>query len=356
MTQPRLGNPATVSLVVIQLSSNCSKSSLRTFFPRLGECRRDNGVAPSSNISIARFQEMLAGKPSIMKHNAVILNIPSKSVLTTTNYQLLTMRFTCVLLVALIGFFVPAVEARCRIQALGCWRDKPQRAVPPMEGSHPALKGNYKARKDAIVKCRDVAASRGMLHHNIWFTIPDWIPYLLRSRWRTVFRWTPRRKDLQEARTCQQLPSRKGRTLGQQRLPYPRMSRINLSESNLVVVMKFPLCASSRICNNLGVTSLLVLCSCIYLPFLLACNCLAPPTPSERTENKIGVWRRPTGVRLLQKHSEMRQIPGFAPQISLFALIFAGGINSQKTPPPLVPPTSSPTGCLVVPHSEDLCR
>nr|AFK75422.1 putative secretory peptide-12 [Pleurobrachia bachei] len=71
------------------------------------------------------------------------------------------MKFTCVLLVAVIGLFAPVVEARhCRIQALGCWKDSHDRAIPLLEKKHPALKGNYKQRRDAIVKCRDVAASK----------------------------------------------------------------------------------------------------------------------------------------------------------------------------------------------------
>eukprot|EP00116_Pleurobrachia_bachei_P015569 sb/3475831/ len=72
------------------------------------------------------------------------------------------MRFTCLLLIALFGLFAPIVDARrCRIRRLGCWRDKGQRAIPPMEGSHPALKGSYGSRKDPVRKCADVAASRG---------------------------------------------------------------------------------------------------------------------------------------------------------------------------------------------------
>merc|ERR1719192_2225097 len=72
------------------------------------------------------------------------------------------MKFTCLLLIALIGLFAPSVDARrCKVRHLGCFRDKGQRAIPGIDGSHPALKGDYKKRKDAVRKCADVATERG---------------------------------------------------------------------------------------------------------------------------------------------------------------------------------------------------
>merc|ERR1712072_872337 len=52
---------------------------------------------------------------------------------------------------------------------LGCWRDRGARAVKQLDGSDARIRGNYKARKDAINKCFAVARARG----NRIFAIQD---------------------------------------------------------------------------------------------------------------------------------------------------------------------------------------
>ena len=46
---------------------------------------------------------------------------------------------------------------------IGCWKDTGNRAVPQLDGSDRRLTGNYKARKDAINKCFQVARAKGMV-------------------------------------------------------------------------------------------------------------------------------------------------------------------------------------------------
>ena len=46
-------------------------------------------------------------------------------------------------------------------KSLGCWKDKPRRAIPQIDGSDARIRGNYRARKDAINKCFHVARERG---------------------------------------------------------------------------------------------------------------------------------------------------------------------------------------------------
>ena len=75
------------------------------------------------------------------------------------------MKFTCLLLIALLGLLAPVVDARkCKVRRIGCFRDKGNRAIPGIDGSHPSLKGNYKQRKDAVKKCADVATARSKLY------------------------------------------------------------------------------------------------------------------------------------------------------------------------------------------------
>ena len=44
---------------------------------------------------------------------------------------------------------------------VGCFRDRGNRAINPLDGKLTFLRGNYRARKDAIEKCAAVAALRG---------------------------------------------------------------------------------------------------------------------------------------------------------------------------------------------------
>eukprot|EP00058_Branchiostoma_floridae_P013160 XP_002598648.1 hypothetical protein BRAFLDRAFT_67046 [Branchiostoma floridae] len=44
---------------------------------------------------------------------------------------------------------------------LGCWRDKGNAAITPLEGTDPRLDGNFAFRENAIEKCYQVARSRG---------------------------------------------------------------------------------------------------------------------------------------------------------------------------------------------------
>ena len=46
---------------------------------------------------------------------------------------------------------------------LGCWKDTGNRAVPQMDGSDARIRGNYRARADAINKCYQVARERHMV-------------------------------------------------------------------------------------------------------------------------------------------------------------------------------------------------
>ena len=46
---------------------------------------------------------------------------------------------------------------------LGCWKDTARRAVPQIDGSDPRIRGNYRARADAINKCYQVARQRKMV-------------------------------------------------------------------------------------------------------------------------------------------------------------------------------------------------
>ena len=69
------------------------------------------------------------------------------------------MKVVLVLLVAVVALASahPPQAHGCRLHFVGCWRDKPQRAIPLMEGKHPTLRGNYKQRSHAIEKCAHVA-------------------------------------------------------------------------------------------------------------------------------------------------------------------------------------------------------
>ena len=44
---------------------------------------------------------------------------------------------------------------------LGCWQDKINRAIQPIEGKHFLLNDSYKSRVDAYGKCREAALSLG---------------------------------------------------------------------------------------------------------------------------------------------------------------------------------------------------
>ena len=46
---------------------------------------------------------------------------------------------------------------------LGCWKDTGKRAVPQIDGSDARIRGNYRARADAINKCYQVARERHMV-------------------------------------------------------------------------------------------------------------------------------------------------------------------------------------------------
>ena len=46
---------------------------------------------------------------------------------------------------------------------LGCWIDTYMRAVPPIEGSDPRIRGDYQRRRNAINKCFQVAKKRNMV-------------------------------------------------------------------------------------------------------------------------------------------------------------------------------------------------
>ena len=46
---------------------------------------------------------------------------------------------------------------------LGCWKDTGNRAVPQIDGSDPRIRGNYRARTDAINKCYQVAREKHMV-------------------------------------------------------------------------------------------------------------------------------------------------------------------------------------------------
>ena len=44
---------------------------------------------------------------------------------------------------------------------IGCFKDKGARAIAPLDGKLGLLRGNYRARKDSILKCGAVAAVKG---------------------------------------------------------------------------------------------------------------------------------------------------------------------------------------------------
>lgn len=44
---------------------------------------------------------------------------------------------------------------------IGCFLDKPERAIPTLEGSTPDLTGNYRLRTNPIDKCRAAAQAKG---------------------------------------------------------------------------------------------------------------------------------------------------------------------------------------------------
>merc|ERR1711962_381216 len=46
---------------------------------------------------------------------------------------------------------------------LGCWKDTGNRAVPQIDGSDARIRGNYRARADAINKCYQVAREKHMV-------------------------------------------------------------------------------------------------------------------------------------------------------------------------------------------------
>ena len=43
------------------------------------------------------------------------------------------------------------------VRSIGCWRDTGRRAIPPMDGRNVLVKGSYKKRADAILKCALIA-------------------------------------------------------------------------------------------------------------------------------------------------------------------------------------------------------
>ena len=45
--------------------------------------------------------------------------------------------------------------------SMGCWEDRVERAISPLEGQDQILDGSYKNRKDAIHKCFLAANRRG---------------------------------------------------------------------------------------------------------------------------------------------------------------------------------------------------
>jgi hypothetical protein len=46
--------------------------------------------------------------------------------------------------------------------SLGCWADTGNRAITPLDGSDPAISGNYQQRANAINECYNIAKERGM--------------------------------------------------------------------------------------------------------------------------------------------------------------------------------------------------
>ncbi|XP_078616504.1 sushi, von Willebrand factor type A, EGF and pentraxin domain-containing protein 1-like isoform X4 [Branchiostoma floridae x Branchiostoma japonicum] len=59
-----------------------------------------------------------------------------------------------------------------KYRSLGCWKDKGNRAIPPLEGKDPRLDGQYRRRQDPIEKCYQVAKDRGFrvfaIQHSGW--------------------------------------------------------------------------------------------------------------------------------------------------------------------------------------------
>ncbi|XP_035682627.1 uncharacterized protein LOC118420028 [Branchiostoma floridae] len=51
-------------------------------------------------------------------------------------------------------------EGEC-YQSLGCWKERPNRAIPSLEGTDPRLDDSYGARSNPVEKCYQVAHSRG---------------------------------------------------------------------------------------------------------------------------------------------------------------------------------------------------
>ncbi|XP_013387187.1 uncharacterized protein LOC106156471 [Lingula anatina] len=55
---------------------------------------------------------------------------------------------------------------------LGCWADKPERAIPTLEGQDPILDGAYETRENPIEKCYQAAKKRGYeyfaIQHGGW--------------------------------------------------------------------------------------------------------------------------------------------------------------------------------------------
>ena len=47
------------------------------------------------------------------------------------------------------------------VKSLGCYKDTGRRAIPPMDGRNPLVKGFYRRRADAILKCALVALRFG---------------------------------------------------------------------------------------------------------------------------------------------------------------------------------------------------
>ena len=44
---------------------------------------------------------------------------------------------------------------------MGCFQDRPARAIAPLEGHDPILDGNYQHRSNAVEKCYQAAKKRG---------------------------------------------------------------------------------------------------------------------------------------------------------------------------------------------------
>ena len=51
---------------------------------------------------------------------------------------------------------------------LGCWADKEDRVIPPIEGEHSLLMDDYNTRTDPLEKCVEAAVSFGGINNIIY--------------------------------------------------------------------------------------------------------------------------------------------------------------------------------------------